>query len=384
MPCAVPCDILPCSRRCPEHLTCGHQCPSVCGEICPDVRYCQICSNTSVKEQVVDYIMQTTYADTNLDEIPIIVPSCGHIMTIESMDGHMNLAKYFHVSDDEQLEERVLGLKSLPEPFSAEDLKNCPLCRTPIRNLNRYGRIVRRAWIDEATKKFIVWANAQFVPLTEQMRGIEVRLKEITAVSEVDFGVSSASQAAAPHVFAMEPIKLKDTGDAQIRTVARLIGKHQRYKPLLRLYNTIFHFLRKVSEAEQPFSRVYDLVRDARVHRGVNTDFEYTPEILQTRNRLLATVLMLRCVYAILTEFCALYKDKPAGGALWMQRELDINLSSNRQDCEKLIEECRDRNQPANQVEGLLFWLDSPLLSAQCPKLEKICRSSSSRRESVL
>jgi len=35
-------------------------------------------------------------------------------------------------------------------------MKSCPTCRGPLRNLNRYSRIVRRALIDEATKKFIV------------------------------------------------------------------------------------------------------------------------------------------------------------------------------------------------------------------------------------
>jgi hypothetical protein len=26
MPCAAPCDSIPCSKRCPKELTCGHQC----------------------------------------------------------------------------------------------------------------------------------------------------------------------------------------------------------------------------------------------------------------------------------------------------------------------------------------------------------------------
>ena len=37
LPCAVPCDLLPCSKRCSVILECGHQCPSVCGETCPEV-----------------------------------------------------------------------------------------------------------------------------------------------------------------------------------------------------------------------------------------------------------------------------------------------------------------------------------------------------------
>jgi hypothetical protein len=31
---------LPCDERCYKQLTCGHQCPGVCGEACPDASYC--------------------------------------------------------------------------------------------------------------------------------------------------------------------------------------------------------------------------------------------------------------------------------------------------------------------------------------------------------
>ena len=39
---------------------------------------------------MVDYIMQSTYEDVDLDEDLVIVPNCGHIMTLSSMDGQMD------------------------------------------------------------------------------------------------------------------------------------------------------------------------------------------------------------------------------------------------------------------------------------------------------
>ena len=149
LPCALPCDLLPCSLRCKKKLSCSHQCPSVCGEVCPDSHYCQNCAHQSVKEQMVDYIMGSTYSDIDLNETPVIVPACGHILTVESMDGHMSMSKFFEIVEPDDGSERVLGLKPNPSPFSTEDLKNCPICRSPMRNINRYGRIVRRAWIEK-------------------------------------------------------------------------------------------------------------------------------------------------------------------------------------------------------------------------------------------
>src|SRR5690606_33730268 len=57
MPCAVPCNVLPCSKRCNLLLDCGHQCPGLCAEPCPPSRYCQKCADDSVKDSVVDFLM---------------------------------------------------------------------------------------------------------------------------------------------------------------------------------------------------------------------------------------------------------------------------------------------------------------------------------------
>ena len=49
---------------------------------------------------MVDHIIGSTCAKIDLDEIPCIVPSYGHILTLESMDSHMEIANYYTVSDD--------------------------------------------------------------------------------------------------------------------------------------------------------------------------------------------------------------------------------------------------------------------------------------------
>jgi len=100
--------------------------------------------------------MGSAYAEIDLDDNPCIIPSCGHILTLESIDGYIDIAKYYTVSEDTGGKNPIIRLKSSSVPFSISELKNCPIYRSPLRNINRYGRIVRRAWIDEATKKFII------------------------------------------------------------------------------------------------------------------------------------------------------------------------------------------------------------------------------------
>lgn len=53
LPCVAPCNRLLCDLGCKLRLTkCGHQCPSYCGEECPQ-DMCQICRKGSLKEAIV-------------------------------------------------------------------------------------------------------------------------------------------------------------------------------------------------------------------------------------------------------------------------------------------------------------------------------------------
>ena len=145
MPCAMPCDLLPCSKRCSKILSCDHQCSSVCEKVCPGVQHCQKCVDTSIKKMMVDYIMEFSYAEIDLDESSCIIPSCDHILTLESMNDHMSISNYYTLSDESDGAGSIVGLKSSSKPFSIAELKNCSMCRCPLRNINRYDRIVRRA-----------------------------------------------------------------------------------------------------------------------------------------------------------------------------------------------------------------------------------------------
>lgn len=304
---------------------------------------------------MVDYIMGSTYAEIDLDENPCIIPSCGHILTLESMDGQMEIAKYYTISDDTNSEDSIVALKSSSVPFSSSELKNCPMCRSPLRNINRYGRIVRRGWIDEATKKFIVWANAQFVPLASRMEQAEAKFrKPVTEKQTPKFPLFGPAQLSpALDRLSLEPLKLIGSRDEQIKAILNNVRADIRYKDISLLRIDIKKFLKEVDEAEQPISRIHSIVQDARKHRGVNTEIVDVPSVLQVRNRLLATVLLLRCEYAILFEFISHGGGTVSGKNL---RDFHLSLELNRQDCENLIQESRSRQQPTQEVEGLLYW----------------------------
>lgn len=345
MPCAVPCDRLPCAERCSKSLSCWHQCPSVCGEACPQSKYCQVCGDKHIKSSMVDYYEALTYSEIDLDTDPCIFPSCGHVITRENLDQHMDMKDFYEYGIDESGAEIITAAKDTSQPLSIMVQKSCPACRAPIRNIHRYGRIARRAWIDEATKKFIIWANAGFVPMASRMSEVE---KQFQSQAEDTREQDNLTGSLKTHFMTGAPLSLEESSDSQVRTIANLTKKNKRFQGGLRLRTAIKVFLSQVNEKEQPFSRIYDLVQDAKRHKGIEGTMKWTPEVLQTRNRLLATVLLLRCEYAIISNFLSACKGTAAA--------ISIDFRDVQKACERLIKESQFRNQPANEAEGHLFW----------------------------
>lgn len=149
----------------------------------------------------------------------------------------------------------------------------CPACRGSIGNINRCNRVVRRGWIDLATKKFIVWANPQFVPLTAQMKTVEDYLKNFEGASSVKEQLPQGMQN-------RQSILLTGSRMHQAQQIKKVANQDLRIAPLLSLRDRIQTFLQRVDEKEQPLSRIYDLIQDARRHQRIQIHMAWTPEVL--------------------------------------------------------------------------------------------------------
>jgi hypothetical protein len=149
LPCGAPCVRELCNRRCERLLPCKHQCPSLCGEICPGKNFCQECLSKSLSnlsksmlDQVVDLLEFTTYRDLNLNEQPILVMDCKHFFAMDTLDGVVDLQKYYGIDGKCVAVDNEL---SIPPA--------CPTCRSPIIQIFRYGRIIKQAMLDQSEKR---------------------------------------------------------------------------------------------------------------------------------------------------------------------------------------------------------------------------------------
>lgn len=94
---------------------------------------------------MINYIIRFVYVEIDLDDNSYIILSYDHILTLKSINDHMNIAKYYIVFKDIEDENSIIELKLSSISFSISKLKNYSMCRSSLRNINRYERIVRRA-----------------------------------------------------------------------------------------------------------------------------------------------------------------------------------------------------------------------------------------------
>jgi len=146
-PCGAPCNRLPCNNRCTKNLPCGHQCPSLCGEICPTKQdYCQECIkeekvNSMYSNFVVEFILFGELSSHDLSKDPLIILECGHPFAISTLDKIFEVDDLYEFSNDEEGNKNWVNLKPIPFDFSSFKLPSCSICRTPAK-ARRYGRII--------------------------------------------------------------------------------------------------------------------------------------------------------------------------------------------------------------------------------------------------
>ncbi|KAF7555243.1 hypothetical protein G7Z17_g2306 [Cylindrodendrum hubeiense] len=272
----------------------------------------------------VDFLEMKEYHEVDLDEEPCIFPDCGHFLTVSSMDGQMGMAAHYQL-DENGLPEATLGES---EPFSMDDkaTKVCATCRGPLRNISRYGRIVRRAMLDGATKKFVSWSNDGYLALADRLI---TELEKLSNTPRLTIVAQSAKKDGS--------LALPGSRSKQINALKAFVGT-ERYKSISKFRNQLDTYARNVRKEEQPFQKVAELVRYANIQRGTSKTVQYDSSIVQVKGSLLASVLLLKCDIAIISDFLgSRILDESFSTRAVVQSDVGLDLSVYVEDCEDLI-----------------------------------------------
>ncbi|KAJ5643718.1 uncharacterized protein N7484_006225 [Penicillium longicatenatum] len=251
---------------------------------------------------------------------------------MESMDAQMDLQKHYKVDADG----KPIALLVSSRPFSIEDIKTCGICRGHLRDIARYGRLVRRALLDESTKKLILRLNQEFVPLAQQLTRESRKLREVDLLEMARW----------PN------IEIKGQSQEQLEVMQPVMNsaKPRRWNKMIELRERIMEYVRVVNPEEQPFQRVRDMVINAQQRKTTTADFKFGDEILQTKGLLQGAALSIRLDLALLSDFLALEKL-----AIYKEAPLKIDLRILRNDCRRLTHEATASERRVHQVEGFIF-----------------------------
>jgi hypothetical protein len=285
MPCAAPCELLPCDERCDEILKCGHRCPSLCGEICPAADFCQLCCSTERKEDTgVDMIEFAPYSSIDLDESPILVLSCGHFFTRETLDGYLELDNAY--SRDSQ--GHYNGYID-PAGRLDEQVPKCPSCRQPLlqHSVRRYGRVINRAAIMEMTRGFLASASTRYEELKSELVGLESELiKSRDAFHET-----------------LSPTDTDLWREAHMTDTEKKAELAKRLDKIENISTRLKSFVKTTKEQQQPAMRLYQstVTRKASStsEKQIEATLYFRPD---TRLELLATILCSRSNLLMVTE----------------------------------------------------------------------------------
>ncbi|KAG6014275.1 hypothetical protein E4U43_006735 [Claviceps pusilla] len=333
--CEVRCSHSRCHKLCHEPCV---PCPSICGETCPDSTYCQECASDEIKATAVDFLEMKEYKEIDLDQDPCIFPQCGHFLTVASMDGQMDMSSHYVI---DSLGHPV-GINKVSEPFSMDGsgVPVCANCRGSLRNIARYGRIVRRATLDEATKKFISWSGAKHSSLASSLLEVESALQTADG-SDADIVLVSHAKPKRPSV--VQP-RFSYLGCLDRD------AKNTRYGKLIRHWNKINGFVGTVKKEEQPFQRVADLVRHTNRQKRTQKQFRFDDSVIQVKGFLFALLLRLRCEICIMSDF--FFKTNgPAG----LPRDFVLDLAPQLQDCDLAMQMAQKSAYPNAQVQALMY-----------------------------
>lgn len=278
--------------------------------------------------------MGMEYREVDLDEDPCIFPDCGHFLTKSNMDGIMDLKAHYNLS----AEENPVAVATTSTPFSMDEVKVCPTCRGTLRNIARYGRIVRRAILDETSKKFILWSNSSYIGLAEELVTVQVQLSEAEK--------PKASQVSTkPSKLVMATGRLK-----QLNLVRDWVGT-DRYRNIIRLWQRISAFMGQVRKEEQPFQRVANFVHHAAMQRKTTGKFTFDESVIQVKGQIQAAALWLKCEVVVFTDFMVLRSD-----LLGSRPHLALDFTKQLEDCRKLIASAKEASLPRLEVEGHIYY----------------------------
>ncbi|KAJ5827031.1 hypothetical protein N7447_003794 [Penicillium robsamsonii] len=268
------------------------------------------------------------------------------------MDAQMDMSRYYEVDASG----KPIAIWVSLAPFSIQDIKKCATCRNPLRDIARYSRLIRRAILDESTKKLIILLNQEYVPLAQELPRLVRELHSAEGQRKYPW----------PPV-----IEICGPRNQQVQNMAEIIqGTNPgRWNSILDLRKRVDYYRRCVKPEEQPFERVRRMIENARQRGKIRTNPDHVDNVLQTKGFLQGTALIIRLDIALLVDLLSLVsRGRPSE----VTPRFELDLQKIKDDCQALIQQAVTHRRLLQQTEGHIFLAQLYALErAHCLTLEK-------------
>jgi len=121
---------------------------------------------------MVDVIEGKTLGEWDPDDSPLIVLSCSHAFTMDTLDGILELANYYESKGGVWTGVKPILMQNKPKP-------QCPLCRVPIGGIYRYGRVLNSIDLDLLQRKFIINSAQKLNSISIRWNGLESQVRKM-------------------------------------------------------------------------------------------------------------------------------------------------------------------------------------------------------------
>ena len=249
----------------------------------------------------------------------------------------MELSQYY---DTDVQTGEIVSPKAFPRRMASETTpKGCPECRKSLRDINRYNRIVKRALLDEATRRFVAHANSTFAGLVK-----EIEMREALMEDEQSAFLQDWTHA---------------VGEA--KTARQMIESIEAYQIKgIRLLQAINQFTKSVTREEQPFGKVNNLIKAAVAKQQDSKPeaFGFDESVIETGFQFRAKCLTLRLNWDIVLDLHGIYSNSSIDSRIRsvLRDAVAARVKGLPNTCQSLTTACQNAKFPQQEAEARIYY----------------------------